>query len=318
MSGTITMTVEEYDALRAEAEALWSTYIALVDKLGIDTEKAKTADGKPSDVIVSYVEALRAEIEELDALRNRQSDLLSQTAIALRGPEPPLTRYSHADIPSRVKTVVAELEAARGLLEQRIPCDVMLPPATTIKRGCPLSTVLTSMKMREDAPPNQRVFHPAPVVQAEQGERQEAVAWLIDWPDEPELGHYFSEEPNEAARSSPLYTTPQPGPDVRGLAASLYQACGAYDMPERILDALSAAASGEPFTHMIDGLLPCVPPSEQDVRSLVEALENCAAALAWNCFGECRAVHAGPIMPAAKALDTARTALAAHRQAQRQ
>ena len=52
---------EELRTLRAEAEALWSTYIALVDKLGIDTEKAKTADGKPSDVIVSYVEALRAE-----------------------------------------------------------------------------------------------------------------------------------------------------------------------------------------------------------------------------------------------------------------
>jgi len=58
--------------------------------------------------------------------------------------------------------------------------------------------------------------------------------------------------------------------------------------------------------------------ASQDVRGLVEALENCAAALAWNCFGECRAIHAGPIMPAAMALDTARTALAAHRQAQRQ
>jgi len=115
-----------------------------------------------------------------------------------------------------------------------------------------------------------------------------------------------------------LNATPQPGKDVRALAASLYQACGAYGMPERILDALSAAANGEPFTHMIDGLLPCVPPSGEGVRSLVEALEECAAALAWNCFGECRAVHAGPIMPAVMALDAARTALDAHRQAQRQ
>ena len=53
-----------------------------------------------------------------------------------------------------------------------------------------------------------------------------------------------------------------------------------------------------------------------DVRALVEALEQCAASLAWNCFGECRAVHAVPIMPAAKALDAARAALAAHRQTQ--
>lgn len=69
----------------------------------------------------------------------------------------------------------------------------------------------------------------------------------------------------------PLYASPQPAEhqpdrDVRMLAASLYQACGAYDMPTRVLDVLSAAANGEPFAHMIDGLLPCVPPSNQDVQ----------------------------------------------------
>jgi hypothetical protein len=145
---------------------------------------------------------------------------------------------------------------------------------------------------------------------AEQGERQEPFVWM-----RPDGDEFFELTSEGDYLSFPLYTTPQPGPDVRALAASLYQACGAYDMPERILDALSAAANGEPFTHMIDGLLPCVPPSEQDVRALVEALENCAAAIAWNCFGECRAIHAGPIMPAAMALDTARAALATHRQA---
>ena len=56
---------DDYAALRVECDSLWSTYVALVDKLGIDTEKAKTADGKPSDVIVSYVEALRAENDRL-------------------------------------------------------------------------------------------------------------------------------------------------------------------------------------------------------------------------------------------------------------
>jgi hypothetical protein len=49
----------------------------------------------------------------------------------------------------------------------------------------------------------------------------------------------------------------------QSLAAALYQACGAYDMPERILDALSAAQHGEPFDHLIDGLLPCNPPVSQ-------------------------------------------------------
>jgi len=60
---------------------------------------------------------------------------------------------------------------------------------------------------------------PAPEAQTEQGERQEAVAWLIDWPEEPELGHYFSDDPNPTARSRPLYTIPQPAPDVHGLVS---------------------------------------------------------------------------------------------------
>ena len=56
------------------------------------------------------------------------------------------------------------------------------------------------------------------------------------------------------------------------LAAALYQEAGAFDMPERILDVLSAAASGEPFDHLIDGLLPCVheePESQRDGWKLV-------------------------------------------------
>lgn len=44
---------------------------------------------------------------------------------------------------------------------------------------------------------------PAPVV-------RDAVAWLIDWPDEPELGHYLGEDRNENARSRPLYLHPSP------------------------------------------------------------------------------------------------------------
>ena len=49
-----------------------------------------------------------AEIAELDALRNRLSDLLSQSIVAIRGPEPELTRFGWAGLPTRVKTVVNE------------------------------------------------------------------------------------------------------------------------------------------------------------------------------------------------------------------
>lgn len=50
----------------------------------------------------------------------------------------------------------------------------------------------------------------------------EPVAWLIDWPDEPELGHYFAEEPNEGARSRPLYTRPAQAAPQAGEAEPLF------------------------------------------------------------------------------------------------
>lgn len=71
----------------------------------------------PPAAILSLLDELEgkcAEIEELDVLCGRQSDLLSQAAVALRGPEPALTRYSHADIPSRVKAVVSERDQLRA------------------------------------------------------------------------------------------------------------------------------------------------------------------------------------------------------------
>ena len=34
----------------------------------------------------------------------------------------------------------------------------------------------------------------------------EVVAYLVDWPDEPDLGHYFCEEFTDAGRCKPLVT----------------------------------------------------------------------------------------------------------------
>lgn len=62
-------------------------------------------------------------------------------------------------------------------------------------------------------------------------------------------------------------------------------------------------------------LLYTTPQPAPDVTQLVEALEACAAALAWNCFGECRAIHAGPIMPADRALQMARDVLVSYHSA---
>lgn len=49
--------------------------------------------------------------------------------------------------------------------DYKIPCDVMLPPATRIKRGCSLKTLMVAMAQRESLPPAQRVVAAAPIAQ---------------------------------------------------------------------------------------------------------------------------------------------------------
>lgn len=48
---------------------------------------------------------------------------------------------------------------------------------------------------------------------------------------------------------------------LQSLAAAMYQAAGAYNMPVRFLDVLSAAGNGKPITEaQVDALLPCETP----------------------------------------------------------
>lgn len=48
--------------------------------------------------------------EETAALRERMADLLSRTAVALRGAEPPLTRWSWHDLPERAAAAIAAID----------------------------------------------------------------------------------------------------------------------------------------------------------------------------------------------------------------
>jgi hypothetical protein len=58
------------------------------------------------------------------------------------------------------------------------------------------------------------------------GGKGEAVAWLIDWPDEPELGHYFGEEPGGPdARSRPLGFITAPQAECKGEAVAELVKC---------------------------------------------------------------------------------------------
>jgi hypothetical protein len=48
--------------------------------------------------------------QECEALRGRMADLLSRTAVAIRGPEPPLTRWSWHDLPERAAAAIAAID----------------------------------------------------------------------------------------------------------------------------------------------------------------------------------------------------------------
>ena len=60
-------------------------------------------------LITHGLEALD-EIDELHDLRDRMADILSRTAIALRGPEPELTRWSWHDLPERAAAAIAAID----------------------------------------------------------------------------------------------------------------------------------------------------------------------------------------------------------------
>ncbi len=56
------------------------------------------------------IQRLTDELREGDELRERLGDLLRRTAVALRGPEPPLTRWGWHDVPDRAAAAVAAIE----------------------------------------------------------------------------------------------------------------------------------------------------------------------------------------------------------------
>lgn len=55
-------------------------------------------------------DALRAELGESDAVRERLAELLKQTAVALRGEPPPLTSWSWHDVPERAAAAIAAID----------------------------------------------------------------------------------------------------------------------------------------------------------------------------------------------------------------
>lgn len=108
-------------------------YDALAAKLAMAEDAAAKGDaarqqcgGMEMEIEELRAEAqtLREEVAEYEALCNRQAELLSQSIVAIRGPEPELTRWGYADLPLRVKTIVEEVSALRArvvVVPNRLP-----------------------------------------------------------------------------------------------------------------------------------------------------------------------------------------------------
>lgn len=118
----------------ASVVELWRDLVGAVRFLEVD----HALDGFPAvrmsmlSAMASELERLAAEVDELHALRDRLGDLLSRTAVALRGPEPPLTRWGWHDVPDRAAAAIAAIDvmqrAAAAAGEERPNAQVQAGP----------------------------------------------------------------------------------------------------------------------------------------------------------------------------------------------
>lgn len=88
---------------------------------------AQLVEADELDRLRARVAELEAERADDDALRERMSDILKRTAIALRGQEPPLTAWSWHDLPERADAAIASID-----LFQRVAHNLADPPAPAV------------------------------------------------------------------------------------------------------------------------------------------------------------------------------------------
>jgi hypothetical protein len=113
------LTDEQIEKIRGEcigrnSGVLYAALFARAIEAAVRAQPA-AIEGNGGDLSTHQaLQAAIAEIAELDALRDRLVGILSRTAIALRGPEPPLTRWSWHDLPERAEAAIAEVERLRA------------------------------------------------------------------------------------------------------------------------------------------------------------------------------------------------------------
>jgi len=81
--------------------------------------------------LADALEAAEADISEYVELADRQSGLLRDTAIALHGPPPALTLWSHHDLPELAMAMKSERDAVLTILGDPIRLRAILAKATS-------------------------------------------------------------------------------------------------------------------------------------------------------------------------------------------
>lgn len=109
-AGLSCMRIRHDDGRAASAAEIWAEIERL---LALVTEYSNRITSE----LTPEIERLRAENDTLreaktenEALRERMAELLTGVAVALRGPEPPLTRWSWHDLPERAAAAVAAID----------------------------------------------------------------------------------------------------------------------------------------------------------------------------------------------------------------
>ncbi|KVX62440.1 hypothetical protein [Burkholderia stagnalis] len=151
-------------------------------------------------------------------------------------------------------------------------CGIIWRPADVATVG--VAAIETRGKADTWTPNTPWIGHNRPVdVSANEtgAEGEKPVAWFIDWPDEPELGHYFAEEPCDPkyGRSRALGFIESHSPAMVAAAPADERAIGLMDEQQRravefALGMCAGHPAGEPHVAALESLLAVQPAPHAD------------------------------------------------------
>ena len=128
MKGAADMLFERFIAIAVYQSMLAAAPTPPAQEDQLDAAAAEIARLRSESATQSErLDALRADKDELQALCDKLAGLLSRTAVALRGPEPPLTRWSWHDLPERAQAAIAAIDLMERVAKN-LAQDAPTPP----------------------------------------------------------------------------------------------------------------------------------------------------------------------------------------------